>query len=139
MKKFIFVSLLIVFSVISLLANVTAEEVVTVRVEQDSILATFVIPEDMHLTVQEDYFYLDVDPIEGVTLGETIYPDGEADKDGYVNLHGTIYLTKKFTIADGIDKSKVIFQIYTGFQLCFEAYCEPPVDSEFSIPLVPTK
>jgi len=101
----------------------------------DTIEASFVIPEDMHQTVQEDYFYLDVDPIEGITFEETIYPTEEPDKDGYVNLHGTVKLTKKFTIADGIDISKINVKIYTGFQLCFDSYCEPPVDSEFELPL----
>ncbi len=139
MKKFLFIICLILVSVISLFANVSAEEVLSVKVEADSIVATVAIPEGMHLTIQKDYFYLDVDPIEGVTFEETIYPQGEPDKDGYINLHGTVYLTKKFTIADGMDKNKIVFKIYAGFQLCFDSYCEPPVDAEYTLPLIPKK
>lgn len=136
MKKIILLAVLLI-AAWSLFGAVTAKEVLTVVVESDSIVATFVIPEDMHLTIQEDYFYLDVDELEGVTFEETVYPEGEADKDGYVNLHGTVKLTRKFTVDDGFDRSLVVFKIYTGFQLCFDSYCEPPVDSEFTIPLIP--
>lgn len=139
MKKFLLIICLVLVSAISLFANITAEEILNVKVEADSIIVTIAIPESMHLTIQKDYFYLDVDPVEGVIFEETIYPQGEPDKDGYVNLHGTVHLIKKFTLADDIDKDEVIFKIYTGFQLCYDSYCEPPVDAEFTLPLIPKK
>ncbi|MFO7897084.1 MAG: hypothetical protein R6U84_09140 [Candidatus Cloacimonadales bacterium] len=138
MKKRVILALLILSSAIFLWAreNVTAAEVLSVKVEADSIVATFEIPEGMHLTIQEDYFYLDVDEVEGVSFEETIYPKGELDELGFENVHGTVHLIKKFTVADNVDKEKINFQIYAGFQLCYDSYCEAPVDSEFVLPLI---
>ncbi|MCK4956556.1 MAG: hypothetical protein KAS49_02900 [Candidatus Cloacimonetes bacterium] len=137
-KKFFLLTMLLVSS-IYLFGLTEAKDVVSVKVVNDTLEATFVIPEEMHLTIQEDYFYLDVDPIEGITFAETVYPDGEADEDGYINLHGTVKLTKKFTLVDSINKANVTFKVYTGYQFCHSSYCEPPVDLEYLIPLLPIK
>ena len=136
MKKILLIAIVLLSS-FCLFGLVEAKDVVSVEIVNDTLQATFAIPEGLHQTIQEDYFYLDIDPIEGVTFEKTIYPEGEPDIDGYINLHGTVKLTKKFTIADGIDRSKIIIKAYTSFQLCYESYCEPPVESEFSLPLKP--
>ena len=138
MKKFIVILLVMLnLSLIWAAENATAEDVRSVKIEADSIVATFVIPQDMHLTIQKDYFYLDVDPIEGITFEETIYPKGKMDDYGFENVYGTVQLIKKFTIDDKVDREKVEFKIYAGFQLCYDSYCEAPVDAEYTLPLIP--
>lgn len=139
-------SIIIIFVLLSALiyADETKTEVlkkkpvniVTLFIEDSNIVAHFFIPEGMHQTLQKDYFYLDVEPIDGVIFEETIYPEGHEDEDGYINFEKEVTLTKKFDLKDGIQPENIEIVVYAGYQYCYETYCEPPVEVEFNVNLV---
>jgi len=113
--------------------NVVKNKIVSAKVVGDSIIATYVIPKGMHQTKQEDFFYLDVNEVKGITFGETKYPEGHADEDGYINYEGTVKLIKKFKVDKAKIKKDAKIKVLAGYQLCFPTYCEEPVEVEFDL------
>lgn len=110
-------------------------KIVKLSVKDGVLIAHFTIPEGMHQTLQEDYFYLDVETPEGVTFESTVYPEGHKDEDGYINFENEVSLTRRFKLAENIKAEDVKINVYAGYQYCYETYCEPPVEVEFSIDL----
>ncbi|MCD6182230.1 MAG: hypothetical protein J7K89_07610 [Candidatus Cloacimonetes bacterium] len=113
------------------------DNIVTATIQDTVLEVTFAIPEGMHQTLQEDYFFVDVDSVSGVTFEPTVYPEGHPDADGYINYEGTVTLTKKFSIAESIDPATISITLWAGYQLCFPSYCEPPAEVEISLSLAP--
>lgn len=134
MKKLLVLTMLLILA-LGLFASEKLDKLTSVEVKDSTIVATYTIPEGMHMFLQKDFFYLDVDEMEGVVFGETVYPEGHADEDGYISLVGTVQLTKKFTLKEGVELDDMNVKIYVGYQMCFDSYCEPPVDLEATIPL----
>lgn len=110
-------------------------EIVTVMVKDCQLIAHFFIPEKMHLTLQKDYFYLDVENGEDVVFDETVYPEGTEDEDGYINFEKEVTLTRNFTLAENVKPEDVKITVYAAYQYCYETYCEPPEEVEFEIDL----
>lgn len=134
MKKIMFV-MLAIFAVMVCSAR---ENIVSVAVHQNQIEVTFAIPEGMHQTLQEDYFFVEIDSVAGVTFEPTLYPEGHPDADGYINYEGTVVLTRAFTVDPGVDPTAVTITLWAGYQFCFPSYCEPPEEVEFSLTLAQT-
>ena len=149
MKRTINLLVLVVMLVISqlLLADGMEPEalkkdevkIVTLSVENGILQAHYMIPEDMHQTLQEDYFYLDVEHGDGVVFEETVYPEGHVDEDGYINFEKEVTLIKSFKLLDNAKPEDVEITVYAGYQYCYETYCEPPVEVEFEINLTEGK
>lgn len=110
-------------------------EIVTVMVKDSQLIAHFVIPENMHLTLQKDYFYLDVENGGDVDFEATVYPQGHEDEDGYINFEKEVTLTRNFKLAENVKPSDVKIIVYAAYQYCYETYCEPPEEVEFEIDL----
>jgi hypothetical protein len=134
MKKIMFVMLILVTVMICW----ARENIVSAAVHENQIEVTFVIPEGMHQTLQEDYFFVEVDSVAGVTFEPTVYPQGHPDADGYINYEGTVVLTKAFTIAPDVDPADITITLWAGYQFCFPSYCEPPEEVEISLTLAET-
>lgn len=113
-------------------------EIVEVRLTGDTLVATINIPEKQHMARQEDFVYVEIEPQEGVTLGETEWSEGDfVDELGIINYHHKAVMKRKLTIADDLKKEQLIIRVYVGYQLCFDAYCEPPEEVEVDIILPP--
>lgn len=102
----------------------------------DTLQAVINVPEDMHMAKQPDFVYLDFDPVEGVTLGETIWSEADFIDDlGIPNFKKQAVLKRKITIAEGVDREAVVLKLYVGYQMCYDTYCEPPEELEFELKL----
>lgn len=110
-------------------------KIVTLSVKDSQLIAHYFIPENMHQTLQEDYFYLDVEAGDDVVFEDTVYPEGHKDADGYINFEKEVTLTRTFKLADNVKAEDVKIMVYAGYQYCYETYCEPPVEVEFEINL----
>jgi thiol:disulfide interchange protein DsbD len=108
------------------------EDVVTARVEDGKIMVTYNIPEGYHQTLQQDYFYIDVESYPGLKFSDTIYPEGHLDTDGNTEYKGNTTLVKKFTVTDGFEPGQIT--IYAGYQLCEDSgACLFPQEKEITL------
>jgi len=115
---------------------VAQDQVVSAKIANSQIEATYIFPKGMHQTLQEEFFYIETDEIEGITFEQTIYPKGKLDKEGNIEYHGKVTLIKKFTVAEDYKGSPKI-KVYTGYQLCYDAgSCLFPEEVEFELPLL---
>ena len=58
---------------------------------------TLSMPEDLHQTRQEEFFFLEVDSLPGITFGETEYPEGRI-VDGIVNYYDVVVLAREIRV-----------------------------------------
>ena len=56
-----------------------------------SIEVSYTFPEHYHQTLQEDYFYFEIEKLPGLRLMPIEYPEGISE-DGLVNYYGTVVL-----------------------------------------------
>jgi len=138
LKKIILLSFLFAM-VFSLKAqDYNAQEIISLKIADSQLMVTYSIPDKMHQTLQEEFFFVDVEPIEGVEFGETIYPEGKETEDGYIEFHGKVTLIKKFTISDNYEGIPDV-TIYAGYQLCLdEGTCFMPEEFEYKLSLSET-
>jgi thiol:disulfide interchange protein len=110
------------------------ETIASAKIVNSQIEVTYDIPAGMHITLQEDLNYIDVEPMEGITFEPTIYPEGEILEDGYVEYHGIITLIKKFTVSNEFSGTPEL-KIYAGFQMCLDTgTCFMPEEFKFTLP-----
>lgn len=130
-RKFFIISVTILMLLVpQLLAQ--EEDVVTARVEDGKIMVTYNIPEGYHQTLQQDYFYIDVESYPGLKFSDTIYPEGHLDTDGNTEYKGNTTLVKKFTVTDGFEPGQIT--IYAGYQLCEDSgACLFPQEKEITL------
>ena len=136
LNKIYFLFILIILSVSLLAQDYTPEDIVSAKVVNSQIEVTYGIPAGMHQTLQEDMFYIEVEPLEGITFEPTIYPEGINTENGYIEYHGVIKLIKKFTVSNDFKGAPQI-TVYAGFQLCLDSgTCFMPEELELSLSLL---
>ena len=71
MKKVFFLTILLLTT--SLFSQVDTEATVDIQpqIKGDQIEVKFLIPEGYHQTLQEDYFFIEIEEIEGVAFEQT--------------------------------------------------------------------
>ena len=112
------------------------EEIVSAKIKDSQIEVTFNFPKNYHQSLQKDYFYIELDEIEGIILEPTVYPEGEKGADGTIEYHGKTILTKKFTIDKKYQKQIQEITFYVGYQICLNSgSCLFPEEVEFSLSL----
>ncbi|MFC1887300.1 cytochrome c biogenesis protein CcdA [Candidatus Cloacimonadota bacterium] len=135
MKKAIILGLILLVFCSLFSQEINPQDVVKAKISESKIEITYKIPEGMHQTLQKEYFFVDVKPIEGVNFEETLYPEGKKTETGDIEFHGTTTLTKKFTISDDFDGIPEI-TVYAGYQLCLDSgTCFMPEELEFKLAL----
>ncbi len=136
MRKLLWITFAMMILFTSLFAQLPdPQQVMSAKIEGNQISVTYVIPEGMYQSLQEDMLFIDVDDVDGITFEPTIYPDGEKSEDGYIKYHGKFSLTKQFTISDNYKGNSVI-KVYAGYQLCDEGgTCFMPEEIEFNLSL----
>ncbi|MDP8202733.1 MAG: cytochrome c biogenesis protein CcdA [Candidatus Tenebribacter burtonii] len=130
----------ITFAVMLLFTTVSAQlpdpqQVISAKIEANEIKIIYKIPEGFHQTLQKDMFFIEVDEVEEITFEPTVYPEGKKMEDGSIEFHGTVILTKKFTISENFTGNPLI-QVYAGYQFCNESgTCFMPEEVKFSLSL----
>lgn len=115
-----------------------AENLASVYIAGDTLMAKITIPKDMHMTKQEDFVYVEADSVAGVTFGDTIWPQGgHLDELGILNYEGEVILKRPFTVTEEAKKNGCTLKVYVGYQMCFATYCKPPEEIEFTLEFKP--
>ena len=137
MKK-IFLTVLFLLVALSLFTQeLTPEEIVSAKISGSQIEVTYIFPEGYHQSLQEDYFYIEIEEIEGMIFEPTIYPEGKETAEGTIEYHGTIILTKKFTIDEQHQNKIKEITFYAGYQICLDSgTCLFPEEVEFTLLVV---
>lgn len=93
---------------------------------------TYSIPEGQYLALQEQFFYFDVEPIEGFTVGPVEYPEGEKKK-GLTVYHDSVAISRTLTIAKTASPGDYTFSITASYQFCNEnGLCYRPDQQQLS-------
>lgn len=134
MKKKLWITFILMILFASLSAQAPEpKQVISAKIEDNQIKVTYIIPDGMHQTLQEDMFFIDVDDVNGITFEPTVYPKGKKTKDGYIEYHGTVVLSKQLKVLDNFD-GKPVIKIYAGYQLCLDSgTCFMPEELEFDL------
>ena len=143
MKKVIlfFTLIIFLFSAQSLLAQ---EQVATGSIQPSELSAggkgmitvTFIIPEGMHQSLQEEYFYIEAEKAEGIEFLPTHYPDG-IEKDGIIEYFDSVTLTQDFTVSDDAIIGDLQITVYAGYQFCDDAgMCHFPEEDKLVLSCV---
>lgn len=128
--------LLLILTVSCVFAETNAEEGVEVTIEGNNIISKVSMPNDMHAYKQEDYLYIDSEAIEGIELGETIYPKGHVNADGIVEYKKEVVIKRPIKILPTFTAKETEMKIYAGYQLCDETgVCHFPIEEEFAFTL----
>jgi len=107
-------------------------ELVTAKIIGNEIHATFHIPENQHITLQKEYFYIELAEIAGLSGEETIYPEGQKSAEGEIEYHGNVTLIKTFHTTSEFSANQITF--YAGHQICLDTgSCLRPDEVEFSL------
>jgi thiol:disulfide interchange protein len=134
LKRILAVVLVLAFAFTAFAQNYDPEKIVSAEIVDSQINVTFTFPAGMHQTLQEDMFFIDVDDVNGITFEPTIYPEGKKTEDGYIEYHGIVTLSKKFTVASDFDTTPEM-TIYAGFQICLDTgTCFMPEEVEIILP-----
>jgi len=109
------------------------ENIVSAEIVDNQIVVTYNIPAGMHQSLQEDLFFVEVEPAEGITFEPTVYPEGNKTGDGYIEYHGKVQLTKMFYVSpEFAGKPELI--VYAGFQICLDTgSCMMPEEFEYKL------
>ena len=130
----------ITFAVMILFTSLSAQlpdphKVVSAKIEANQIKVTYTIPDGFHQTLNKDMFFIEVGEVEGITFEPTVYPKERQMKDGSIEYHGIVFLTKNFVTKDNISDETLI-KIYAGYQFCDEGgTCFMPEELELSLSL----
>ena len=100
------------------------------------IIVTFTIPEGMHQSLQEDYFYIEAEEVEGIEFSPTQYPKG-VEKDSLINFYESAILLMEFTLSEEFPAGDNELTIYAGYQFCDDAgMCHFPEEEELVLSFV---
>ncbi len=143
MKKVIlfFTLIIVLFSAQTLLAQDTVAKSVIKPSEispgtKGLITVTFTIPEGMHQSLQEDYFYIEADEVEGIEFLPVQYPEG-TEHEGIIDYYDSVILTMEFIVAVDSMMGEREVKVYAGYQFCDDAgMCHFPEEEELVLSLV---
>lgn len=135
------------FIVNSVFAQTTIDEsqlnpkklpLVSGQIKDNYLVVIYNIPEDRHQVIQPDYNFMDITPeeIEGLKFGETLFPEGEKDAQGFVEYHGVTVLQKEISDLDVSKINQDSLTVKAGYQFCMnDGTCLMPGDVTLKIPL----
>ncbi len=83
---------------------------------QGIIAVTYIIPPGQHMFKQEDYVYVDIEAVPGVTFAATIYPEGHQE-EGNIAYYDQAVLTVPFSYTGALPAS---FSVTAAYQACNE-------------------
>lgn len=123
-------SMILIFSIFAGISEDNSVKIVTAKIMGNEIQATYHIPEGEHITLQKDYFYIEIAETAGLTAEDTIYPKGHKTPEGDVEYHGEVTLKKVFHTSNQFKAKQITF--YAGHQICLNSgSCLPPDEVEF--------
>jgi len=134
MRKILWITFAVMLFCISLFAQIpTPQEVISAKIDNNQIKVTYTIPKGHHQTLQKDMFFIEVEKVDGITFEPTVYPEGKKTKEGYIDYHGTVTLTKQFKLTKDFEGDPIV-KVYAGYQLCLDSgTCYMPEELELDL------
>lgn len=105
------------------------------EIVENTLLVRFEFPEGYHQELQEDYFYIEIEPVAGLEFGPTIYPEGKESEFGYIAYYDEALLSREITVIS--DKAEELdnLQVFIGYQLCEDdGACLFPEEETITVP-----
>jgi len=138
MRKILWFIFALMLFCISLFAQLpTPQEVISAKIDENQIKVTYTIPKGHHQTLQKDMFFIETDEVKGIIFEPTHYPEGEKTKEGYIDYHGIVTLTKQFKLTKAFNSDPII-KVYAGYQLCLDSgTCYMPEEIEIELKFNP--
>lgn len=113
--------LMIVIYVASVFSQtVVSDKIIKARIDASEIIVTVDIPPGMHQTWQENMFYVDIEPMNGVSFAPVIFPPGK-EENGLINYYNSIDLRIPFTLDNAVKNDSMKVQLTVGYQFCDES------------------
>jgi len=135
LKRFTFMIILILILSSLFAQDIKPQDVISAKIIDSQLEVTYSIPEGLHQTLQKEYFFVDVEAVEGIEFEETYYPEGKKTEDGHVEYYGNTTLIKKFKVSDDFAGVPEI-TVYAGYQLCLDSgTCFMPEELELKLSL----
>jgi len=100
--------------------TVVSDKIIKARIDDSEIIVTIDIPPGMHQTWQENMFYVDIEPVSGVTFAPVIFPPGKEEK-GLINYYNSVDLRIPFTLDNAVKNDSMQVQLTVGYQFCDES------------------
>jgi len=87
--------------------------------ESFKIIATYYIPDDYHMFLNEELFSIDLDDRPGLILQETQYPVDEAELLlGIPAFNGTVTISREVSISENFDTEELSLEVFALYQIC---------------------
>jgi len=87
--------------------------------ESFKIIATYYIPDDYHMFLNEELFSIDLDDRPGLILQETQYPVDEAELLlGIPAFSGTVTISREVSISENFDTEELSLEVFALYQIC---------------------
>lgn len=101
-----------------------------------TISVTYVFPEGYHQTLQEDFFYFEVQDISGIEYGDIEYPEGKMGSDDQVHFYGETKLVRSFETDPSLRHGIYTLHVNAGYQMCEDSgTCLMPQEREVLVTL----
>jgi len=87
--------------------------------ESFKIIATYYIPDNYHMFLNEELFSIDLDDRPGLILQETQYPVDEAELLlGIPAFSGTVTISREVSISENFDTEELSLEVFALYQIC---------------------
>lgn len=102
--------------------NVKTLPLVSGQIYENHLIVIYNIPKDQHQTIQPDFNFMDITPEEtkGIQFGETLFPKGKKDKQGFTEYHGMTVLQKEIVSLDPLKIIDDSLIVKAGYQFCLD-------------------
>jgi thiol:disulfide interchange protein len=108
-------------------------DIVTAVITDSQIEVTFKIPDGLYQDIDEEYFFVNVEEIPGITFQPTIYPETELINN-VKKYKKSVTLLKNFVINHTVFKPESVITIYAGYQFCtVEGTCLFPEEVQLTL------
>lgn len=142
-KKLSFIILMIALSsfLFCETVNVLTPSLTVKQGETGQLKVQVTIPDGQHMTLQPDYFYVDVDSIQGLISGNTNYPEGQKKDDlGNSVYYKSVEVAKGITITKDLKPGDYKLTLKVGYQFCNEeGSCHLPEEQAVEVKLKVTE
>jgi thiol:disulfide interchange protein DsbD len=102
-------------------ASITNPKLEIEQGKSEVLKVKVLIPEGQHMTLQPDYFYVDIDSLPGISSAQTVYPDGQKKDDlGNWVYYKEVEVTKSISVSNDLKPGDYKLTIRVGHQFCNE-------------------
>jgi thiol:disulfide interchange protein DsbD len=104
------------------------------RINGNQIVVVYDIPDGLHQSLEKELFTFSVQDVDGITVGDVVYPDAANKSHNTPVYHGKTELYREFKVS-GTPSAEEL-KVTASYQVCKDSgMCYMPQDVELSIAL----